>query len=312
MSAKTVFSTALVVTLCTFGAVRAQAPKYPQDDWMPKAPLDSGKPPPDGLYGKGPATQPSGWDTTAQHPLSSWIRGDKFACCDEVGCCGPIQEELFFRLGPALPVGNGTVVDNLQTGLYLGIGGRVLFFDPAMTSAWTVELGLAHIYNHAHFPANGQGIPLNILVPQDPNNPVTPRDANGNLPPQPVSFGQGALPGVTLTELDRTYLDLGVGKEWYLFGSASNCDGCRWRVGCDGGGRWGSEMASFNEIRHRTDVIGGVWAAIHTDAEIPCGCCILQLGFRLEYGYTWSDIMQIQNKSDVQDINFLFNIGVRF
>ena len=104
---------------------------------------------------------------------------------------------------------------------------------------------------------------------------------------------------------------MGGGREWYLFGSASS--GCTmWRFGFDTGGRWGSERADFNEIRHRNDMIGGIWAAAHTDVEIPWGCCVLQAGFRVEYGYTWSDILQIQNKSDVQDINILFNFGVRF
>ena len=125
-------------------------------------------------------------------------------------------------------------------------------------------------------------------------------------------FGKDGIPGVTLRQLNRTFFDVGAGKEWYLWGAA-NSTGPMFRIGLDGGGRWGSAMAEFNEIRHRTDVIGGVWAAGHADFEIPCGgCCIFQAGLRVEYGYTWSDILQIQNKSDVQDINILFNVGLRF
>ena len=56
----------------------------------------------------------------------------------------------------------------------------------------------------------------------------------------------------------------------------------------------------------------GVFLAVHSDLEIPCGCCIFQAGLRSEYGYTWADILQRQNNSDVQDINLLFNLGLRF
>jgi hypothetical protein len=211
-----------------------------------------------------------------------------------------------------LPAGSGTIASVLETGLYLGAGGRTLFFDPCKTSAWTVELGLANISNHAHAPTKYTGIPLNIFVPQNPASPVTPPDATGNLPPQRVSFGQNGVPGVTLRQFNRTFFNVGGGREWYLWGAA-NCGGPAWRVGADTGGRWGSAMAEFNEIRHRTDVIGGFWVAAHSDVEVPCcGCCIFQAGFRIEYDYTWSDILQIQNKSDVQGINFLFNMGIRF
>ena len=63
---------------------------------------------------------------------------------------------------------------------------------------------------------------------------------------------------------------------------------------------------------HLTDTIGGVYASLHSDLDIPCGCCVFQLGFRAEWDYTWSDILQIQNKSDVQDINLMVSLGVRY
>jgi hypothetical protein len=160
-----------------------------------------------------------------------------------------------------------------------------------MTHAWTVELGIATVTNHAHAPPY-PGIPLTIFL-QTPNGPTLTNTS------------------ATLEALNRTFLDVGGGYEWYLWGSAG-CHQKSWRIGCDTGGRWGSEKADFNEITHRTDVIGGVWGAVHTDLEIPCGCCLFQAGFRVEYGYIWSDIMQIQNKSDTQDLNILFSVGVRF
>jgi hypothetical protein len=58
--------------------------------------------------------------------------------------------------------------------------------------------------------------------------------------------------------------------------------------------------------------MGGAYVAVHSDLEYPCGCCIFQLGFRVEWDYTWTDILQSQNKGDLQDLNFLVNLGVRF
>ena len=78
------------------------------------------------------------------------------------------------------------------------------------------------------------------------------------------------------------------------------------------GGAWGSASAEFNEIRHRTDVVGGVLASVHTDLEFPigCCCCVFYTGFRLEWSYIWGDILQ--RKSDIEEINLLFTLGVRF
>lgn len=299
MNTKTLIMTAVVWTALGVRAVHAQVPQIP--------------PPNEVMSGLAPSSTQTYGPVTGQvgkYQLSSWIKGDGDPCCGQTGEDGPIQTELFLRIGPSIVAGNGTVADVLQTGLYLGGGGRVLFFDLPMSSAWTIELSVANINNHAH--AGPTAFPLEKIVPQDPANPATPRDATGNLPPQRVFFGKDGLPGVTLRSLNRTFFNVGGGKEWYLWGNAHS-NGNTARVGFDAGGRWGSASAQFNEIQHKTDVIGGVWAAAHGDVEFPiCGCCVLQAGFRVEYGYTWSDILQIQNKSDVQDINLLFNIGMRF
>ena len=299
MNAKTVFSTALIFTTLGLSTVRGQTPAAMNPQGMGGMPA-----------GNGTVETAPGPQLGQNLQLSSWIRGDKYNCCSEVGGSGPIQTEIFFRSGPSIPFGSGTVADVLQTGLYIGAGGKMLFFDTAVKNAWTVEVGITNIYNHAHSPSY-PGIPLTILVPQNPASPVTAPDSSGNLPPQAVTFGKNGVPGVTLRDLNRTFFDMGGGHEWYLWGSAVS--GCaNLRVGCDGGGRWGSEIADFNEIRHRNDVIGGLWVAAHADYEIPLGCCVFQAGLRFEYGYTWSDILQIQNKSDVQDVNILFNVGVRY
>jgi hypothetical protein len=288
MNAKVVILTTLALTLVGLGAVRAQAPSTAGGDYAAMPPT---------IAGTGGQAPPA----PQQFQVSGWIRGDKFGCCE--GDCpnGPLQYELFLRVGPSFQIGGGQLADSLLTGIYTGGGGRLLLFDPEAIDAWVAELGVANIDNHAHM--NFPGLPLNILVPGT--------NAIGQTVPTAVSFGKNGVPGVTVRSMDRTFLSLGGGKEWYLIGSAACC-GPTWRIGSDLGGRWGTEEASFNEIPHRTDTIGGVYAALHSDVEIPCGCCILQGGCRVEYDYFWSDILQIQNKSDTQDINLLFTIGVRY
>ena len=83
-------------------------------------------------------------------------------------------------------------------------------------------------------------------------------------------------------------------------------------MGVDVGGRYGTEKLEVTNFRHLTDTNAGVFLAVHSDVEIPCGCCIFQAGLRSEYGYTWSDILQRQNNSDIQDISLLVNLGLRF
>jgi hypothetical protein len=46
--------------------------------------------------------------------------------------------------------------------------------------------------------------------------------------------------------------------------------------------------------------------------SFPCGCGWFVAGFRAEWGYVWSDILQRQNNSDLILINLLGSIGYRF
>ena len=77
------------------------------------------------------------------------------------------------------------------------------------------------------------------------------------------------------------------------------------------GGRYGAATVKFNEIRHHTQVIEGIYAAIHTDLEIPWGRCTYLAGIRGEYGFTWSNIFD-RGQGDLQDLTALFNLGVRY
>src|SRR5262249_23286490 len=115
---------------------------------------------------------------------------------------------------------------------------------------------------------------------------------------------------VTVQSVNRTLVSLGVGRDWYLWGPAhvegmSHGELPNWRVGAEFGGRYGTLRLTLNEIQHRTDAIGGLYAAIFSDIEFPWHCCVFSAGVRLEYAYTWDDVLQSQNPSDLQDLNLL-------
>ncbi len=129
-----------------------------------------------------------------------------------------------------------------------------------------------------------------------------------------------AAEGVSIEDLNRTFVNVGGGREWYLWGQAptylncgqQECGQLAWRFGIDGGGRYGTAKLELNQVQHRTDTIAGLYAAAHTDVEYPCGCCTFQAGIRVEFDYTWMDILQQQNDADLEEINLLFTVGARF
>jgi hypothetical protein len=294
MSAKSVFTWALVLSLAGFGTARCQTPEGPTP--VPFAPPSF------------PVTIPAGPKDPVpemQIPsLSSWILNPRGDLRGPYGGDGPIRLELFLRSGVDFPVGGGKFMETLQTGWTIDGGLRTLCFNTAGDAAWAFELGILNTFNHGKRP--DIQFPLSILVPPPTANVV------GATTPQRVNFGRDpGVPGVTTESLNRTYVTFGAGREW--FGTLSILPQCwHWRFGVDAGGRWGTESMGFNEIRHRTDTIGGVYAAIHSDLEIPVNCGYVFFGLRLEYAYTWADILQDTTNTDVQDLNFLFNVGLRF
>jgi hypothetical protein len=226
--------------------------------------------------------------------LSSWLTYCVSpACCGPVGGSGPIQMELFGRSGVSTTFGSGILGRLLDgnAGWDIGGGGRTLFFDSTLTKAWTVELGVMNMFNHSKTE------PMPIITVLQPSS-------NGITPP-PVTTP------ATLRYLNRTFGDLALGREWYLTGPMDSC-GLRWRFGCDITGRFGTARAQFDEIPRIGDTIYGLGLSLHTDMEKQCGCCTYFAGFRTEWDYTWMDILQKQNDSNIQDVNFLITLGVRF
>jgi hypothetical protein len=224
------------------------------------------------------------------------------SCYCPFGGDGPIQAELYLRAGADFPFGGGPLARSLSTGWAIQGGARTMLFEPDLTSAWVVDLGIGNTWDHGNRP--DIQIPLSILMPV--TDPTT-----GTTTTQRVNFGTPTKPGVTVRDLNRTFVSAGIGKEWWWDVSAF-APGCKVRWGLDVGGRYGSESAEFNEIRHRTHVIEAVYTAVHADLEVPCGCCIFYYGIRTEYSYTWSEILQEQNLADVQGITLMAEFGVRF
>jgi hypothetical protein len=312
MRAKSVCLGGLVAALLGAGLARAQTPTSPtvggQMGGLDTSPTDPGtiindspRLPGNVPFYSGPQslqtpiTQPT-QPIAAQSTLSSWILYPRPAgCCGPTGAFGPIVGELFFDVGPAFNVSDGIFGHSLSTaGLDIEGGGRTLFFNPECTAAWYVSLGVTNISNHA----NDHSIVVNL---------------------QNFNFQGTTIPSLNVTpnDLNRTYADLSVGRDWYLWGPA-RVDGIsagelpNWRVGAEVGGRWGTAKLEATEITNQSETIYGAFVAIHSEIECPWHCCIFQAGLRLEYGYTWCDILQQQNRTDLEDFNVLVTVGVRF
>jgi len=275
----------LMLILMGMGPVSAQGTGSGYGAPTSPAVPDSGTPPAANTSTHGPAK------------LSSWIIGTDCDCCGELGDHMPIKNELFIRSGFSFIGGSGQLADSLDTGWMIEGGGRVLCFNGRGDMAWTLEGSLSNIHN------SGTNPPPQVTFLNIPAS-----DSQGGLILQPTVV-------TAVKALNRTFVSAGVGQEWYMFGAATgtrSCDNALWRVGWDVGGRYGSAKLELTDIRHRTDVIGAAYLALHTDIDIPWGCCVFQVGLRAEYDYTWSDVLQLQNKSDLEGYNLLFNVGVRY
>jgi hypothetical protein len=320
MSAKMVFPSALIVAALSWSAAWAQSTPAVTNGPeavtpVPSAATDPAQP--SGTSGPAGPVSPAGTPG-----LSQWITyGGRPDCCGPIGGNGPIKDELYLRTGPSLPVAGPIMGHVLETGWEVQGGGRVLFFNPDRDKAWTVDVSISSIWNGGQH--DDHLFPMHILA-------STGAVIAGTGTPEVFHADVvGAL-----RELNRTSVNLGVGREWYLVGNAASC-GCgqrSWRVGIDGGVGYGSQSASvavqtfpglpgvaadgtlavINMLRRSTDTFASAFVSLHTDVEFPCGCCVYQFGFRAEWAYTWSDLLQVQNDSDMMDVNLLLTFGVRF
>jgi hypothetical protein len=319
MSAKTIFAAALVVTVLGFRAAWGQTPTSGEglqtpvsapltltyekppvagtgtELLPPPAPQDTPVPAGPAPLANGSVPPPAG---TPLHHLSDWITRQRPECCGPVGANGPVKYELYFRAGPTLPVEGAIFGHVLETGWMAEVGGRSLFFNPHQDAAWAVDLGLSNHYNAGQ--RSDIHLPLSVLVP---NQFGTATRVNFGVDP--------GVPGVTVSHYNRTFVNFGIGREWYL-NAPADAAGTKWRAGIDAGARYGSAKLDLNELRHRTHVIYGAYAALHTDVEIPCCSWVFLAGFRVEWSYTWTEILQDQNNAEMEDVNILFTVGARF
>jgi hypothetical protein len=228
--------------------------------------------------------------------ITNWIRHDHSCSCNEVkGHDGEIGYEIYSNSGLSVPVGTGTVLSrNCQIGLTLEGGFHTLFFNPDNTRAWVVDMGVVSTWNSGGATDPKEQFTLSVLVPNATNQGVNQRQSITD----------------TIRSVNRTFVNLGVGREWFWGGDGTAATG-HWRAGVDGGGRYGTESMMFDLfLKHRTDVIGGAYVGAHIGYECPWNDLLLQVGFRVEYAYTWSDILQ--TSTDMSELNFLFTAGIRF
>lgn len=309
MKAKNVYLGTLMMTLLALGATQAQdrLMSYPNGGGVTSGRImtEAG--------GTVTTVSPMSFDQRgANLQPSEYLQGTCPDCCGPTGGCRHIHSELFFRTGPSFTFGKGNIGEVLETGRKFEAGGRVLFYTPDYDSAWNIDISISDTFNKVESPA-----PV-----------VTLRNVSVNQVGQQGGLVPPILPAVNVTpqSLHRTYLSMGVGREWYVMGHGGpgNCDGgCNgcgdgWnlRWGVDGGGRWGQSKVQFAGLvpvgvqRHFDDVIGGVYFALHSDIEFPCGCCTFFAGGRVEFSHTWTDILQ--DDSQITDIAVLLTLGTRF
>jgi hypothetical protein len=232
---------------------------------------------------------PSAGPTESAPPLAGAPGGPHCAgCCGPIGGDGQINSELFVRGGPSLPVAGGFFNKLIDTGWMSEVGGRSLFFNVDDDAAWTAELSLSYTYN------------------------------NGNRPNQVVNFGTGGGGDpASVSTLNRTFGNFALGREVYLRGLAHQ-EGFHWRAGADLGLRYGTDRLDLHDYLQgsnyeRVNKWGYGWvASLHTDLEMPCGCCTWVVGFRAEIDQDYAHQLFAGQKSYLTDVNLLGNIGVRY
>ena len=276
MSAKASFPLAILLTAVGLWTARAQLP----DERGSSSSAEMLPVPADAMPAPSPREVLPAPSLLAS-PMSGWIVHNQANCCSPFGGDGPINTELYIDTGPSIPVAGGILHHIMETGWDVRGGGRSLFFNPAVDAAWTIDLNLSYIYNHAR-----------------PN------------PKVPSVNSTGSTIQATLKDLNRTFVNGAFGREWYL-NAPANAAGWKWRAGFDLGGGIGSGLVDFVELRHKTDTIYDVLIGLHSDLEVPCGCCTFTYGFRAEWDYTWTDLIQ-RNNGQLQDVNLLATFGVRF
>ena len=281
----------LAVTCLGLGTANAQPPAMlPPVGTTPSAPMPSvpfAAPAAQGM----PASQPG---------ISEYLAYPRPTGSTGVGGDGGIGGEVYLRSGISINLGGTGIFGRIyEPGFEVQGGIRSVFFRPDPTVGWTVDVGLSTTWYHnrrdetavlRNFPSStgstAFGTSTTTIIP---NFPVTP------------------------SNLNQTSVRVALGQEYYFSGDADPADGdIKWRAGWDAGGTLGTQKLDLDEIRHRTGMTYGGLIALHSDVEMPYGQCILQAGFRAEYRYTGSNILESQNNTDLSTLGLMFSTGVRY
>ncbi|HEX3152022.1 MAG TPA: hypothetical protein VHR66_28370 [Gemmataceae bacterium] len=204
-------------------------------------------------------------------------------CCGPVGAHGPIGQDVYLRVGPTFALGHGLLAKGLDIGVMGQFGARSLFFNPAGDSAWVLDGHVIYTYNNA----TGNDV---ATVRQEP---------------------------VTVRALHRSAIGLGIGRDHFLAGPGfvGGIWDANLSYGWDAGARWGAGHVDLNPVlesgyRRNYDVFGQPFVGLHAELNIPVGAYTCIMGGRLEWDYTFSDILPKQGS--FQEISALFEIGVRY
>lgn len=218
---------------------------------------------------------------------------------DSIGGNGPVTYESYLRNGVSVLADTGDYGGALRTGYVIQGGMRTLLFNTAGDAAWTLDIGLGYTFNKGDGLNSQLNVSANALKGSDPANGVA------------IPLGVRAL--------KRTSLNFALGRDWFLNGpgDVAHAADSNWRFGADVGGRWGTSSVGFEPLgdpggyRRRQSVFHAVTVGAHIDWEKSFGGWILLAGFRAEYGYNWMNGIPPLN-GDIQDVNLLFMLGVRF
>lgn len=251
----------------------------------------------------GPSAVPGAVDGAmphqAVHPpgVSSWLAYPRSpTCCGPIGKHGPIFAETYTRHGISIPIATNRFTRAMQIGYTGSVGFRTLLFNPEVDTAWVIDFGLSSTWNHLVNADVYRRFDVEVI-----------RNIFGQNITEVVP-----IQDVTPIRVHSSTVNLSIGQECYLWGTAA-CDGTsKCRVGWDVGGRYGTSSIHFQVERHSDDVVGGFFLAAHTDYEFPFGCCMFSIGARAEGGMLFNDLLQRQNDTDILSINVLITAGVRF
>lgn len=205
-------------------------------------------------------------------------------CCGPIGAHGPIGQEIYVRSGASFPIGNGLLVRGLNIGWATTVGGRAQFFDAAGDEAWVVDLHGFYTYNNA----GGQDV---ATVRGEP---------------------------VTVRALHRSGIGLGLGRDYFLAGPGfvGGLWDANFHYGWDAGARWGAGHVDLNTVinpgfyRRHYDVFGQPFIGLNAALDIPMGGWTGFVGGRLEWNYTFSDILPKQGS--FQEVVAQVTFGVRY